>query len=246
MKQKNGVCDVLMVSERDISEKVPPEDMPYARLVQHIFLTEQGNPKKFRIVWAIDRIRTVIDRYVLNLLTTDDERKVITLLFGLDGHGAATLKATGEEIGATAVCVRKIEAAAFRKIRLKGRLDALHSVLADRSVENESSVSKEDANKAFLPILEKRYEDCFKLMRRTHQGLVKEGIVYVGDLVQWPEIELLTLGRVGQKGLTDIRIGLDPHILSLGMRIDWPSVTSDIDMDLISWRTRMNIEDRTR
>lgn len=72
------------------------------------------------------------------------------------------------------------------------------------------------------PVLLRPIEEL-ELTVRSANCLKAENIHYVGDLVQYTEVELLKTPNLGKKSLTEIKTVLASHSLSLGMRLDnWP------------------------
>ncbi len=65
--------------------------------------------------------------------------------------------------------------------------------------------------------------DDLELTVRSANCLKAEQIIYIGDLVQRTEVELLKTPNLGKKSLTEIKDVLAQRGLSLGMRIpNWP------------------------
>ena len=65
------------------------------------------------------------------------------------------------------------------------------------------------------------------------QSLKAENIMYIGDLVQRTEVELLRTPNLGKKSLTEIKEVLEGHGLGLGMRLEsWPPASLRPDHDL--------------
>jgi len=65
--------------------------------------------------------------------------------------------------------------------------------------------------------------DELELTVRSANCLKAENIMYIGDLVQRTEVELLRTPNLGKKSLTEIKDVLASRGLSLGMRLDnWP------------------------
>ena len=65
--------------------------------------------------------------------------------------------------------------------------------------------------------------DELELTVRSANCLKAENIMYIGDLVQRTEVELLKTPNLGKKSLTEIKDVLASRGLSLGMRLDnWP------------------------
>ena len=72
------------------------------------------------------------------------------------------------------------------------------------------------------PIL-MRPVDELELTVRSLNCLKAENILYIGDLVQRTEVELLRTLNLGKKSLSEIKEVLESHGLSLGMRLEnWP------------------------
>jgi DNA-directed RNA polymerase subunit alpha len=62
-----------------------------------------------------------------------------------------------------------------------------------------------------------------ELTVRSANCLKAESILYIGDLVQRTEVELLKTPNLGKKSLTEIKDVLASHELSLGMKLEnWP------------------------
>ena len=65
--------------------------------------------------------------------------------------------------------------------------------------------------------------DELELTVRSANCLKAENIMYIGDLVQRTEVELLRTPNLGRKSLTEIKEVLEGHALGLGMRLEnWP------------------------
>ncbi|NIM70021.1 MAG: DNA-directed RNA polymerase subunit alpha [Xanthomonadales bacterium] len=72
------------------------------------------------------------------------------------------------------------------------------------------------------PILLRPIDDL-ELTVRSANCLKAESILYIGDLVQRTEVELLKTPNLGKKSLTEIKDVLAQHDLSLGMKMEnWP------------------------
>jgi DNA-directed RNA polymerase subunit alpha len=72
------------------------------------------------------------------------------------------------------------------------------------------------------PILLRPIDDL-ELTVRSANCLKAESILYIGDLVQRTEVELLKTPNLGKKSLTEIKDVLAQHDLSLGMKLEnWP------------------------
>lgn len=91
----------------------------------------------------------------------------------------------------------------------------------------------------FEPILLRPIEDLELTVRSTN-CLKAENIIYVGDLVQRSEVELLKTPNLGKKSLTEIKTVLASYGLSLGTYLDnWPpSQLSESSMDHLASKTK--------
>jgi DNA-directed RNA polymerase subunit alpha len=93
------------------------------------------------------------------------------------------------------------------------------SVFIDLQGQDESIVQDE---KEIDPIL-LRPVDELELTVRSANCLKAENIMYIGDLVQRAEVELLRTPNLGKKSLTEIKEVLEGHGLGLGMTLEnWP------------------------
>lgn len=85
----------------------------------------------------------------------------------------------------------------------------------------ESRTDKKERND-FDPMLLKPVDDL-ELTVRSANCLKAENIMYIGDLVQKTENELLRTPNLGKKSLTEIKDVLASRSLSLGMKLEnWP------------------------
>jgi DNA-directed RNA polymerase subunit alpha len=72
------------------------------------------------------------------------------------------------------------------------------------------------------PVLLRPIDDL-ELTVRSANCLKAESILYIGDLVQRTEVELLKTPNLGKKSLTEIKDVLAQHELSLGTKLEnWP------------------------
>ena len=75
------------------------------------------------------------------------------------------------------------------------------------------------------PVLMQLVDDL-ELTVRSANCLKAESIIYIGDLVQKTEVELLKTPNLGKKSLNEIKDVLAQRNLSLGMRVaNWPPVS---------------------
>jgi DNA-directed RNA polymerase subunit alpha len=89
---------------------------------------------------------------------------------------------------------------------------------SDVAVEN----SEEEHVLSFDPVLLKRVEEL-ELSVRSANCLKNDNIIYIGDLVQKTEAEMLKTPNFGRKSLNEIKQILNELNLTLGMIIDdWP------------------------
>lgn len=96
------------------------------------------------------------------------------------------------------------------------------SVFVDLT-ESEESLSDSAQNEPDIdPILLQPVDDL-ELTVRSANCLKAENVLYIGDLIQKTEVELLKTPNLGKKSLTEIKDVLGQKGLSLGMRLEnWP------------------------
>jgi DNA-directed RNA polymerase subunit alpha len=89
--------------------------------------------------------------------------------------------------------------------------------------EPESSLKGEvDAGLEFNPLLLKKVDEL-ELSVRSANCLKNDNIVYIGDLIQKTEAEMLRTPNFGRKSLNEIKEVLSGMGLHLGMEVeDWP------------------------
>jgi DNA-directed RNA polymerase subunit alpha len=89
-------------------------------------------------------------------------------------------------------------------------------------IDIETNGTIDPAESQVDPIL-LRPVDELELTVRSANCLKAENIMYIGDLVQRTEVELLRTPNLGKKSLTEIKEVLEGHGLGLGMHLDnWP------------------------
>jgi DNA-directed RNA polymerase subunit alpha len=94
------------------------------------------------------------------------------------------------------------------------------SVFVDFKARTEEK--EEPKSQDIDPILLRPIDDL-ELTVRSANCLKAESILYIGDLVQRTEVELLKTPNLGKKSLTEIKDVLAQHDLSLGMKLEnWP------------------------
>ena len=80
----------------------------------------------------------------------------------------------------------------------------------------------EDAGLEFNPLLLKKVDEL-ELSVRSANCLKNDNIVYIGDLIQKTEAEMLRTPNFGRKSLNEIKEVLSGMGLHLGMEVeDWP------------------------
>ena len=104
------------------------------------------------------------------------------------------------------------------------------SVFVDLQGQDEGAGAQ--AESQVDPIL-LRPVDELELTVRSANCLKAENIMYIGDLVQRTEVELLRTPNLGKKSLTEIKEVLEGHGLGLGMRLEnWPPPSLRPDYEL--------------
>ena len=94
--------------------------------------------------------------------------------------------------------------------------------------EAESAAAAEQVDPILL-----RPVDELELTVRSANCLKAENIMYIGDLVQRTEVELLRTPNLGKKSLTEIKEVLESHGLGLGIHLDnWLPASLRPDHDL--------------
>ncbi len=94
------------------------------------------------------------------------------------------------------------------------------SVFVDFKARTEAI--EEEKSQEIDPVLLRPIDDL-ELTVRSANCLKAESILYIGDLVQRTEVELLKTPNLGKKSLTEIKDVLTQHELSLGMKLEnWP------------------------
>jgi DNA-directed RNA polymerase subunit alpha len=101
------------------------------------------------------------------------------------------------------------------------------NILADQlsvfvDFKARQTVEVEEKEQEIDPVLLRPIDDL-ELTVRSANCLKAESILYIGDLVQRTEVELLKTPNLGKKSLTEIKDVLASHDLSLGMKLEnWP------------------------
>ena len=94
------------------------------------------------------------------------------------------------------------------------------SVFVDLETEEEGA-NEEEENQVDPVLL--RPVDELELTVRSANCLKTESVMYIGDLVQKTEVELLRTPNLGKKSLTEIKEILESNGLTLGMKLEnWP------------------------
>jgi len=89
-------------------------------------------------------------------------------------------------------------------------------------LETEEEGANEEEENQVDPVL-LRPVDELELTVRSANCLKTESVMYIGDLVQKTEVELLRTPNLGKKSLTEIKEILESNGLTLGMKLEnWP------------------------
>ena len=109
----------------------------------------------------------------------------------------------------------------------EGAVKLAANILADQlsvfvDFKARQTVEVEEKEQEIDPVLLRPIDDL-ELTVRSANCLKAESILYIGDLVQRTEVELLKTPNLGKKSLTEIKDVLASHDLSLGMKLEnWP------------------------
>jgi DNA-directed RNA polymerase subunit alpha len=109
----------------------------------------------------------------------------------------------------------------------EGAVKLAANILADQlgvfiDFRARQEVEPEQKSDEIDPVLMRPIDDL-ELTVRSANCLKAESILYIGDLVQRTEVELLKTPNLGKKSLTEIKDVLASHDLSLGMKLEnWP------------------------
>jgi DNA-directed RNA polymerase subunit alpha len=109
----------------------------------------------------------------------------------------------------------------------EGAVKLAANILADQlsvfvDFKARQTVEVEVKEQEIDPVLLRPIDDL-ELTVRSANCLKAESILYIGDLVQRTEVELLKTPNLGKKSLTEIKDVLASHDLSLGMKLEnWP------------------------
>ena len=109
----------------------------------------------------------------------------------------------------------------------EGAVKLAANILADQlsvfvDFKARQVVEVEEKEQEIDPVLLRPIDDL-ELTVRSANCLKAESILYIRDLVQRTEVELLKTPNLGKKSLTEIKDVLASHDLSLGMKLEnWP------------------------
>jgi DNA-directed RNA polymerase subunit alpha len=109
----------------------------------------------------------------------------------------------------------------------EGAVKLAANIMADQlgvfvDFKAREAVEVEEKSQEIDPVLLRPIDDL-ELTVRSANCLKAESILYIGDLVQRTEVELLKTPNLGKKSLTEIKDVLASHDLSLGMKLEnWP------------------------
>ena len=100
--------------------------------------------------------------------------------------------------------------------------DQLQLFITFDEPETETAGSSEETDLGFNPVLLKKVDEL-ELSVRSANCLKNDNIVYIGDLIQKSEAEMLRTPNFGRKSLNEIKEVLAGMGLHLGMEVpDWP------------------------
>ena len=100
--------------------------------------------------------------------------------------------------------------------------DQLQLFITFDEPETETSSSSEETDLGFNPVLLKKVDEL-ELSVRSANCLKNDNIVYIGDLIQKSEAEMLRTPNFGRKSLNEIKEVLAQMGLHLGMEVqNWP------------------------
>lgn len=100
--------------------------------------------------------------------------------------------------------------------------DQLQLFITFDEPESETSSQTEESDLGFNPVLLKKVDEL-ELSVRSANCLKNDNIVYIGDLIQKSEAEMLRTPNFGRKSLNEIKEVLAGMGLHLGMDVpDWP------------------------
>ena len=96
------------------------------------------------------------------------------------------------------------------------------SIFVNFDEPESASAAQEDDGLEFNPLLLKKVDEL-ELSVRSANCLKNDNIVYIGDLIQKTEAEMLRTPNFGRKSLNEIKEVLSGMGLHLGMDVeDWP------------------------
>lgn len=113
---------------------------------------------------------------------------------------------------------RVLEVVRCEGVPYGGLLADIYSVAAKASQLAGSSMLSDD-------ILNRKTESL-GLTARSMNCLKSKNIRYVGELVQWTDLELLGIPNMGRKSLNEIKGTLAVYGLTLGMKTGWKTPES--------------------
>ncbi|WP_157790728.1 DNA-directed RNA polymerase subunit alpha C-terminal domain-containing protein [Agrobacterium albertimagni] len=137
-------------------------------------------------------------------------------------HGGLGTKDIGAALGITNITVASHLNSARKKIGVRSTRDAAAKFAAFEAGENAHLQNTDISNEDIIHVLLMRIDD-FELSVRTANVLIADNRVFVGDLVQLTEFELLRLPNFGRRALNEIKEMLASVGLRLGMVLsNWP------------------------
>jgi DNA-directed RNA polymerase subunit alpha len=120
--------------------------------------------------------------------------------------------------------ITPVESVAIASKILQSQLD----VFVNFVMKDEESKIDDDDDEMFNvnPSFLKRIDEM-ELSVRSSNCLKSEGIIYVGDLIQKSEADMMKLANFGRKSLNELKTNLTVLGLSFGMKIDnWEAIVA--------------------
>ncbi len=203
----------------------------HGKLVDDI-LVRYVNKRRAHImpVWP-DNAREIVDGVLKRLPGREED--IVRKRYGCNDP-VMTLEQVGECYFVTREQIRELQSRALRKLRHPSRKNKLGPLFRSlvghvEHLSKENKALDKRLTIALTPVDEKKTE-TLNLLRRIDSGkdlsirtvnvFDVAGIVYVGDLVQYRERDLLKCKNFGRKSLKEVNYFLFEMGLALGMTLD--------------------------
>lgn len=158
---------------------------------------------------------------------TEREREVLGMIFGLDGYeGPKTLREIGDVFVVTGNRIMQNKAKALRKLKHPSRSKNIMFLCGLATDEDTTEHIRQVHDTYFLgghdnDFLNKRLDEL-ELSVRTANCLENDkNLVYIRDLVQRTEAEMLRTPNFGRNALNELKEILYPHRLHFGMEVNF-------------------------